>query len=449
MSLTHSTTQTIYHELCSMYSHEKEYLQTVFLFLNTIDPYIDEFPEYFETSLLRRFIQPDRIIAFKITWVDDQHQIQVNHGYRVQHNNTLGPYKGGIRFHPSVNQSICKFLAFDQTLKNALTNTMIGGAKGGSDFDPKGKSEMEIMRFSQAFALALHPYIGADWDIPAGDIGVGYKELGYMVGMSKTLRQAIDGTWTGKHEHIAGSFVRKEAAGFGLCYIAEKALKEFKACSLQGLKVVISGSGNVAIYAAVKAIELGACVVAMSDSSGFIYDPQGIDITCVQKLKEASKQRLKDYLKTHTHATYHPKPASIWTIACDVAFPCATQNELNEEDANTLIKNGVLMIGEGANMPCSPQAIHVIQKHNLLYLPGIASNAGGVAVSALEMSQNASKRQWSYEEVDAQLKHIMDNIYTNITTTAQNLHQSHNLVLGAQLAGYFKVVDAIKVFGVN
>lgn len=448
MNYTHHVVRQLWDELSKNYHHEIEYLQTVSLFLSNIEPFIDKFPQYFEPSYLRRFVLPDRIISFKVTWVNDQHQVMVNQGYRVQHNQALGPYKGGIRFHPSVNQSICKFLAFDQTIKNALTNTMIGGAKGGSDFDPKGKSEMEIMRFSQAFALALKPYIGPDWDIPAGDIGVGYRETGYMAAMIKTLRSSIDGTFTGKNVLTGGSLGRKEATGFGLCYIVEKALNQQLHTSLQGKKVIISGSGNVAIYAAVKAIEFGAIVVAMSDSNGYIEDQDGLDIDLIKQIKEQNQQRIQTYTQLKPSASFHQAPASIWNVAADIALPCATQNEISKQDVLAMLDHGIILIAEGANMPCSKDAVELIISKELLYIPGIAANAGGVAVSTFEMSQNAAKRRLTFDEVDVELKQVMNQIYDQLDELAKKLEQPKNFMLSAQLAGYFKVVEAMKIHGV-
>lgn len=446
MSLTQHLTKELYEDVKLKNKGQREFQQAVLHFLETIDPLLDQ-SEYFEEGLLKRFLTADRIIAFKVVWQDDNNKVQVNKGYRVQHNNALGPYKGGLRFHPSVNSSIIKFLAFDQTLKNALTDLLIGGAKGGSDFNPKGKSDNEIMRFTQAFMSELHHYLGPDWDIPAGDIGVGYREIAYMVGKLKQLRRCIDGTITGKPVGYGGSLIRKEATGYGLLYFMEALLNHFHQCDFTDKKVIVSGSGNVAIYAAEKAVSLGAKVIAMSDSSGYVTNPDGLNIEHIKKVKEENRQRIDKVCHYDKKATFVSE-GSIWQCACDVALPCATQNEVTLDDIKALHKQNVLAIGEGANMPLTEEAMDYVKENNIILAPGIASNAGGVAVSALEMSQNASKLMWSSEEVDQRLQHIMANIFTEVLTTAQQFNHGSNLILGAQLAGYLKVAKAMVEQGI-
>lgn len=444
--LQHPLSNKLFKQIQDNYPEQVEFQQATYHFLESIDSYIDK-SDLFDESILTRFLEPDRIIQFKVVWEDDNHQVQVNRGYRVQYNNALGPYKGGLRFHPSVNTSIMKFLAFDQTLKNALTDLLLGGAKGGSDFDPKGKSDSEIMRFSQAFIRQLTPYLGPNWDVPAGDIGVGHREIGYMLGVLKNQRQSIDGILTGKPVGMGGSLIRKEATGYGLCYFVEAMLNYFYNTSLKDKKVVISGSGNVAIYAAQKATRLGAKVIAMSDSNGYIRDDKGIDVTLIQDIKEIKKDRIKTYCNTVRHATYIEN-RSVWEIACDVALPCATQNEVTLSDVKKMKDYGVLVIGEGANMPLQPEALEYVLANNMICSPGIASNAGGVAVSGLEMAQNASKLMWSSERVDGQLHAIMNNIFQQVLNTATTYSNERNLTLGAKLSGYLKVAQAIKAQGI-
>ncbi|MBO5790300.1 MAG: NADP-specific glutamate dehydrogenase, partial [Clostridia bacterium] len=374
-------------------------------------------------------------------------QVQVNRGFRVQFNGAIGPYKGGIRFHPSVYEGIIKFLGFEQTFKNSLTGLPIGGGKGGSDFDPKGKSDMEVMRFCQSFMTELSKYIGPDTDVPAGDIGVGAREIGYMFGQYKRLRDEFTGVLTGKGLTYGGSLARKEATGFGLCYFVDEMLRDHSD-TFVGKTVVISGSGNVAIYANQKATELGAKVVAMSDSNGYIYDKDGIDLDTVKQIKEVRRGRIKEYIDVHPTAEYHEGCAGIWTIPCDVALPCATQNEINGESAKALVANGVKAVGEGANMPSTPEAIEVFQKAGILFAPAKAANAGGVATSALEMSQNSMRYSWSFEEVDAKLKGIMVGIYHNASSAAAKYGMKDNLVAGANIAGFIKVADSMLAHGV-
>ena len=396
---------------------------------------------------MERIVEPERIIKFRVPWVDDSGKVQVNRGFRIQFNSAIGPYKGGLRFHPSVYEGIIKFLGFEQIFKNSLTGLPIGGGKGGSDFDPKGKSDAEVMRFCQSFMTELSKHIGADTDVPAGDIGVGAREIGYMYGQYKRLRNEFTGVLTGKGLTYGGSLARKEATGYGLCYFTDAMLKA-NGTSFEGKTVVISGSGNVAIYATQKATELGAKVVALSDSSGYIYDKNGIDLTTVKRIKEVERKRIKEYLGDHPEAEYHEGCSGIWTVKCDIALPCATQNEINEESAKALVANGVQAVAEGANMPSTPEAIAQFQNAGVLFGPAKAANAGGVATSALEMSQNSMRYSWTFEEVDAKLHDIMVNIYKNCADAAEKYGMAGNLVAGANIAGFLKVADAMMWQGV-
>ena len=426
---------------------EPEFHQAVKEVLESLEAVVEANPKYIEMGVMESLVEPERIIKFRVPWVDDKGQVQVNRGFRVQFNGAIGPYKGGIRFHPSVYEGIIKFLGFEQTFKNSLTGLPIGGGKGGSDFDPKGKSDMEVMRFCQSFMTELAKYIGPDTDVPAGDIGVGAREIGYMFGQYKRLRDEFTGVLTGKGLTYGGSLARKEATGFGLCYFVDEMLRDH-ADTFVGKTVVISGSGNVAIYANQKATELGAKVVAMSDSNGYIYDKNGIDLDTVKLIKEVRRGRIKEYLDVHKDAEYHEGCAGIWTIPCDVALPCATQNEINGESAKALVANGVMAVGEGANMPSTPEAIQVFQKAGILFAPAKAANAGGVATSALEMSQNSMRYSWSFEEVDAKLKGIMVGIYHNASNAAAKYGMKDNLVAGANIAGFIKVADSMLAHGV-
>lgn len=389
----------------------------------------------------------DRLFSEYRGW-DDNGKVQVNRGFRVQFNSAIGPYKGGIRFHPSVNLGIIKFLGFEQIFKNSLTGLPMGGGKGGSDFDPKGKSDGEIMRFCQSFMTELYRHIGPDTDVPAGDIGVGAREIGYMFGMYRKIRNEFTGVLTGKGLTWGGSLVRTEATGYGLCYFMEEAMKTIKGKSFEGATVVISGSGNVAIYATEKAQQLGAKVVALSDSNGYVYDPDGIKLDTVKQIKEVERKRISEYVKYHPNAKYTEGCSGIWSVKCDVALPCATQNELDGNAAKTLVENGCYAVGEGANMPCTPEAIDIFMKNGVLYAPGKASNAGGVATSGLEMCQNSMRYSWSFEEVDAKLKDIMVNIFRNVRAVAKEYGQEDNLVLGANIAGFLKVANAMMAQGV-
>lgn len=426
---------------------EPEFHQAVREVLESLEPVIEKRPEFVERGVIESLVEPERVIKFRVPWVDDQGNVQVNRGFRVQFNSAIGPYKGGLRFHPSVYEGIIKFLGFEQIFKNSLTGLPIGGGKGGSDFDPKGKSDNEVMKFCQSFMTELSKHIGADTDVPAGDIGVGGREIGYMFGQYKRLRNEFTGVLTGKGLTYGGSLARTEATGYGLCYFADEMLKA-KGKSFQGATVVISGSGNVAIYATQKATELGGKVVALSDSNGYIYDKNGIDLKAVKQIKEVERKRIKEYLTYHPEAEYHEGCAGIWTIPCDVALPCATQNEINEESAKTLVKNGCYAVAEGANMPSTPEAIEVFLSNKILFGPAKAANAGGVATSALEMSQNSMRYGWTFEEVDAKLKQIMADIYAKSAAAAKEFGMEDNLVAGANIAGFLKVADTMLAHGV-
>lgn len=426
---------------------EPEFHQAVREVLESLEPVIERHPEFIEKGVIDSIVEPERIIKFRVPWVDDNGKVQINRGFRIQFNSAIGPYKGGLRFHPSVYEGIIKFLGFEQIFKNSLTGLPIGGGKGGSDFDPKGKSDMEVMRFCQSFMTELSKHIGADTDVPAGDIGVGGREIGYLYGQYKRLRNEYTGVLTGKGLTYGGSLVRTQATGYGLCYFTDEMLKA-AGKSFKGATVVVSGSGNVAIYAVEKATELGAKVVAMSDSNGYIYDKDGIDLDAVKQLKEVERKRIKEYAATHPSAEYHEGCSGIWTIKCDIALPCATQNEVNEESAKALVANGCYAVAEGANMPSTPEAIETFQKNGVLFGPAKAANAGGVATSALEMSQNSMRYSWTFEEVDAKLKDIMTNIYHNSANAAKEYGMEGNLVAGANIAGFLKVAQSMLAYGV-
>ncbi|TEB07478.1 NAD(P)-specific glutamate dehydrogenase [Pelotomaculum schinkii] len=424
---------------------EPTFHQAVMEVLESLEPVIEKHPEY--ADILHRIVEPERQIIFRVPWVDDNGRLQVNRGFRVQFNSAIGPYKGGLRFHPSVNVGIIKFLGFEQIFKNSLTGLPIGGGKGGSDFDPKGKSDAEVMRFCQSFMTELFRHIGADVDVPAGDIGVGGREIGYLYGQYKRLTGVYHGVLTGKGLSYGGSLTRTEATGYGLVYFLEEMLKE-NGQDLANKTVVVSGSGNVAIYAAEKARQLGARVVAMSDSNGYIFDADGINLATIKQLKEIERQRIKAYVERHPSAEYHEGPKGIWSIKCDIALPCATQNEIDEESASQLVANGVKFVAEGANMPSTPEAIKVFQDNRIPFGPAKASNAGGVATSALEMSQNSMRCSWTFEEVDAKLKGIMINIYRETSRVAREYGCEDNLVAGANIAGFLKVADAMMAQGI-
>ncbi|MBQ8340099.1 MAG: NADP-specific glutamate dehydrogenase [Clostridia bacterium] len=426
---------------------EPEFHQAVAEVLESLEPVVAKYPEFIEKGVIDSIVEPERIIKFRVPWVDDSGKVQINRGFRVQFNSAIGPYKGGLRFHPSVNEGIIKFLGFEQTFKNSLTTLPIGGGKGGSDFDPKGKSDGEVMRFCQSFMTELQKYIGADTDVPAGDIGVGAREIGYLFGQYKRLRDEYTGVLTGKGLTYGGSLARKEATGYGLCYFTEELLKD-NGTSFAGKTVVVSGSGNVAIYATEKATTLGGKVVAMSDSNGYIYDKNGIDLDTVKAIKEGRRGRIKEYLDVHPEAEYHEGCSGIWTVKCDIALPCATQNESNEASAKALVANGVLAVCEGANMPSTPEAIHTFQQAGVFFGPAKAANAGGVATSALEMSQNSMRLSWSFEEVDEKLHGIMINIYKSASAAAEEFGMKGNLVAGANIAGFMKVARSMLAYGV-
>lgn len=442
-----SYVQDVLNQVIARNPGEPEFHQAVKEVLESLEPLLQVRPEYQNAGILERIVEPERQIIFRVPWVDDQGRVQVNRGFRVEFNSAIGPYKGGLRFHPSVYLGIIKFLGFEQIFKNSLTGTPIGGGKGGSDFDPKGKSDGEIMRFCQSFMTELYRHIGPDTDVPAGDIGVGAREIGYLFGQYKRIRNAFEGVLTGKGLTYGGSLVRKEATGYGLIYLVEEMLRDHNK-DLNGTTVVISGSGNVAIYAAEKAIHLGAKVVTMSDSNGFIYDAGGIKLDTVKQIKEVERKRIKEYVKIHPEAEYYEGCTGVWNIPCDVALPCATQNELNGEAAKTLVKNGCFAVGEGANMPSTPEAIEVFMANKVLFAPAKAANAGGVATSALEMAQNSMRLPWTFEEVDLKLKNIMVNIYKNISETAKEYGCEGNLMAGANIAGFVKVADAMLAQGI-
>ncbi|MDQ0089757.1 glutamate dehydrogenase (NADP+) [Paenibacillus anaericanus] len=427
---------------------ESEFHQAVKEILDSLVPVFAKQPKYQNNAILERIVEPERLITFRVPWVDDQGNVRVNRGFRVQFNSAIGPYKGGLRFHPSVNASIIKFLGFEQIFKNSLTGQPIGGGKGGSDFDPKGKSDNEVMKFTQSFMTELSKYIGPDTDVPAGDIGVGAREIGYMFGQYKRLRGGNEaGVLTGKGLTYGGSLTRTEATGYGLVYFTAEMLKT-KGESFEGKTVVVSGSGNVSIYAIEKAQQLGATIVACSDSNGYIYDKDGINLDTVKTLKEVERKRIKEYVNIHPSAQYFEGCENIWTIPCDIALPCATQNEINEESAKILVANGVKYVAEGANMPSTLEAIDVYLNNDVYFGPAKAANAGGVAVSALEMAQNSARLAWTFEEVDAKLVQIMQNIYNNSVNAAEQYGHPGNLVVGSNIAGFLKVADTMIAHGV-
>ena len=438
--------QRVFDGLKARNPQEKEFLQAATEVLETLSPVFDKHPEYEKIGLLDRFVEPDRIIMFRVPWIDDQGQVQVNRGYRVQFNNAIGPYKGGLRLHPSVNLSVIKFLGFEQVLKNSLTGLPIGGGKGGSDFDPKGKSDNEVMRFCQSFMTELYKYIGKDEDVPAGDIGVGAREIGFLYGQYKRITGLYEGVLTGKGLPYGGSLARKEATGFGLCYMTAAMLRKY-GTGFEGKRVVVSGSGNVAIYAAEKATALGGKVVAMSDSNGYVVDENGIDLAVVKQIKEVERGRIKEYAARVPGAAYTEGFRGIWTVKCDIALPCATQNELDLDGAKALVANGCIAVCEGANMPTTLEATQYLQGNGVRFVPGKAANAGGVAVSALEMSQNSLRLSWTFEEVDNRLHDIMENIFKSIDEAATEYGQEGNYVLGANIAGFLNVANAMVAHG--
>jgi len=439
--------QTVLENLKKQNPNEPEFHQAATEILSTIAPVVEKHPEYEAAGLLERFVEPERVIMFRVPWVDDSGRVRVNKGYRVQFNSAIGPYKGGLRFHPSVNLSIIKFLGLEQILKNSLTGLPIGGGKGGADFDPKGKSDREVMAFCQSFMTELYRHIGADTDVPAGDVGVGGREIGYLFGQYKRIRDEHVGVLTGRGISYGGSLARKEATGYGLVYITEEALNA-RGDSFKGKTVIISGSGNVAIYACEKAQSLGAKVVAMYDSDGYVYDPEGIRLDIIKEIKEVKRGRIKEYAAKVKSAKYSDGCKGIWTIPCDIALPCAIQNEIDAESANALVKNGVKCVAEGANMPSTLEAIDIFQRSGVIFLPAKAANAGGVATSALEMAQSSGRLFWTFEEVDKKLKSIMISIYHNIDSAANEYGCKGNYVLGANIAGFLKVAEAMMAHGV-
>lgn len=442
-----SYSSDVYEIVKARNSGEPEFLQAVYEVLSSLQPVLDSDSRYAKAGILEMLVEPERIITFRVPWLDDAGKTQVNRGFRVQYNSAIGPYKGGLRFHPSVNQSIIKFLGFEQTFKNSLTGLPIGGGKGGADFDPKGKSDTEVMKFCQSFMSELWRHIDADTDVPAGDIGVGAREIGYLYGQYKRLKNEFHGVLTGKGLTYGGSLARKEATGFGLVYfVSEMIAKHGK--SFNGATVVISGSGNVAIYAAAKATEFGGKVVAMSDSNGYIYDPDGIDLAVVKQIKEVRRGRIAEYVEAKKTAQYFEGCSGIWGVKCDIALPCATQNEIDADSAKTLVANGCYAVGEGANMPTTLEGTEIFIKSGVWFAPGKAANAGGVATSALEMSQNSMRLAWTFEEVDSRLKNIMINIFKNADAAATQFGSEDNLVVGANIAGFTKVADTMLAFGV-
>jgi glutamate dehydrogenase (NADP+) len=447
MAITNEYLNKVYEGLAQRNGEQKEFLQAVYEVLESLQPVIESDPRYEESGLVERLVEPERVILFRVPWVDDNGKVQVNRGYRVQFNSAIGPYKGGLRFHPSVNLSVIKFLGFEQIFKNSLTTLPMGGGKGGSDFDPKGKSDAEVMRFCQSFMAELFRHIGPDTDVPAGDIGVGGREIGYLFGEYKKLTNSWTGVLTGKGLSYGGSLARTEATGYGLCYFTAAQLKD-NGQSFEGKRVVISGSGNVATYANQKATQLGGKVIAMSDSNGYIVDENGIDYKVIQEIKEQKRARIKTYLDYVPTATYVEGCKNIWTVPCDIALPCATQNELDEAAAQALIKNGCIGVFEGANMPCTPEAITTIKGAGLMFAPAKASNACGVLCSGLEMSQNSERLSWSFDEVDGKMKGLMESIYATCAAAAEKYGMKGDIQAGANIAGFLKVADAMLAQGI-
>ena len=447
MAINNAYLQGVYEGLKARNPEQKEFLQAVEEVLESLEPVVAAHPEYEKAGLIERLVEPERVVMFRVPWVDDAGKVQVNRGYRVQFNSAIGPYKGGLRFHPSVNLSIIKFLGFEQVFKNSLTSLPMGGGKGGSDFDPHGKSDGEVMRFCQSFMTELQRHIGADTDVPAGDIGVGGREIGFMYGQYKRLRNEFTGVLTGKGIPYGGSLARTEATGYGLCYFTDEMLKA-NGKSFEGAKVVISGSGNVAIYANQKATQLGGKVIAMSDSNGYIVDENGIDYKVMKEIKEVKRARISTYLDYVPTAKYVEGSKGIWNVPCDIALPCATQNELPLEGAQALVANGCYAVAEGANMPSTPEAVACFQANGVLFAPAKASNAGGVATSGLEMSQNSLRLGWTFDEVDGRLHDIMVNIYKNAADAAERYGMKGNLVAGANIAGFEKIASAMMSQGI-
>ena len=447
--LTNEYLKRVYAQVEKRDGHEPEFLQAVREVFESLELVIDKHPEWEKNALLERFVEPERVIEFRVPWVDDDGNVQVNRGYRVQYNSAIGPYKGGLRFHPSVNLSVIKFLGFEQCLKNSLTTLPMGGGKGGSDFDPKGKSDAEVMRFCQSFMTELYRHIGQFTDTPAGDIGVGGREIGFLFGQYKRIvDQHAAGVLTGKGLTFGGSLARTQATGYGLCYFSAEALKYLANTTYEGKTVVVSGSGNVAQYCAEKVTQLGGKVVAMSDSQGYIYDPNGVDLKKLFDIKQRRRARISVYADEVPGSEYHAGCRDIWTVKCDIVYPCSSQNEMDEKGAQALVDNGCMAVFEGANMPLTPEAIAVVQRNGLLYSPGKASNAGGVATSGLEMSQNSIRMSWSFDEVDEKLHGIMKNIYKACYDASVECGKPGDLMLGANVAGFLKIAEAMLAQGV-
>ncbi len=447
MSIKHEYLNGLMERVIARNPAEPEFHQAVREVLTSLVPVVEARPEFIKEGVMDCLVEPERIIKFRVPWEDEQGNVHVNRGFRVQFNSAIGPYKGGLRFHPSVYEGIIKFLGFEQIFKNSLTGLPIGGGKGGSDFDPKGKTDLEVMRFCQSFMTELFKYIGPDTDVPAGDIGVGGREIGYLFGQYKRLRNEFTGVLTGKGLTYGGSLARTEATGYGLCYFTDCMLKD-AGKSFEGATVVISGSGNVALYACEKATQFGAKVVAMSDSGGYVYDKNGIDLPLMKRLKEVERKRISAYVETHPEAEYHAGCSGVWQIPCGIALPCATQNELDLDSAKALIANGCFAVAEGANMPCTPDAVDAFQAAGLLFAPAKAANAGGVATSALEMSQNSMRFYWTFEEVDDHLRKIMTDLYHNASSAAARYGVPGNLVAGANIAGFLKVGESMLAYGI-
>ena len=444
---TNEYVKRVYAQVEQRDGDQPEFLQAVREVFETLEPVFDKHPEYEANGVLERFVEPERVVKFRVVWMDDEGKPQVNRGYRVQFNSAIGPYKGGLRFHPTVTESVIKFLGFEQILKNSLTTLPMGGGKGGSDFNPKGRSDAEVMRFCQAFMTELQRHIGQFTDVPAGDINVGAREIGYLFGQYKRIRDEYSGVLTGKGLEFGGSLARTEATGYGLCYYTQEALRVLRGDSFEGKTVAISGSGNVAIFATEKAQSLGAKVVTASDSNGYIYDPNGIQLDVVKDIKLGHRGRIKEYADRVPGSEYHEGCKGVWTVKCDIALPCATQNEIDGESAQALIDNGCTVVCEGANMPSTPEAIEVYKANNVLYGPAKAANAGGVAVSGLEMSQNSYRLSWTFDETDAKLKGIMESIVANTLAAAKDFGMEGDLMAGANIAGFVKVADAMVAQG--
>ena len=444
---TNEYVKRVYAQVEQRDGDQPEFLQAVREVLETLEPVVARHPEYEANAVLERFVEPERVVKFRVVWMDDEGKPQINRGYRVQFNSAIGPYKGDLRFHPTVTESVIKFLGFEQILKNSLTTLPMGGGKGGSDFNPKGRSDAEVMRFCQAFMTELQRHIGQFTDVPAGDINVGAREIGYLYGQYKRIRDEYSGVLTGKGLEFGGSLARTEATGYGLCYYTQEALRVLRGDSFEGKTVAISGSGNVAIFATEKAQALGAKVVTVSDSNGYIYDPNGIQLDVVKDIKLGHRGRIKEYAERVPGSEYHEGCKGVWTVKCDIALPCATQNEIDEESAKALVANGCTVVCEGANMPSTPEAIEVYKANNVLYGPAKAANAGGVAVSGLEMSQNSYRLAWSFEETDAKLKGIMESIVANTLAAAKEYGEEGDLMAGANIAGFIKVADAMVAQG--